>query len=76
MESWHNAQQNGAKSVVASLWSVEDESTKDLIVAFYKISKKGRLTGKIEALSQAQIELAGFEDLLQKNNSKRISGRE
>jgi CHAT domain-containing protein/Tfp pilus assembly protein PilF len=64
------AQQSGAKSVVASLWSVEDKSTKYLMVAFYRIMKERKVTGKIEALRQAQLELAGLEDLLQKNNTQ------
>jgi CHAT domain-containing protein len=62
------AQQSGAKSVIASLWPVADESTKDLMVAFYKNLKEGKVTSKIEALRQAQLKLAGLEDLLDKNN--------
>jgi CHAT domain-containing protein len=62
------AQQSGAKSVIASLWPVADESTKELMVNFYRIMKEGKLTSKIEALRQAQLELAGLEDLLNKNN--------
>ena len=58
------AQQSGAKSVIASLWPVADESTKELMVKFYRIMKKGKVTSKIEALRQAQLELAGLEDLL------------
>jgi CHAT domain-containing protein/Tfp pilus assembly protein PilF len=62
------AQQSGAKTVVASLWKVTDESTKDLMVNFYRILKQGKVTSKIQALRQAQLELAGFDDLLDKNN--------
>ena len=61
------AQQNGAKSVIASLWPVADESTKELMVDFYRVLKEGKVTSKIEALRQAQLELAGLEDLLGKN---------
>jgi CHAT domain-containing protein/Tfp pilus assembly protein PilF len=62
------AQQSGAKTVVASLWKVRDESTKDLMVNFYRILKEGKVTSKIEALRQAQLQLAGLDDLLGKNN--------
>jgi CHAT domain-containing protein len=62
------AQQSGAKSVIASLWPVADESTKELMVNFYRIMKEGKVTSKIEAMRQAQLELAGLEDLLNKNN--------
>ena len=64
------AQQSGAKSVIASLWPVADESTKELMVNFYRIMKEGNVTGKIEALRQAQLELAGLKDLLSKNKGQ------
>jgi CHAT domain-containing protein/Tfp pilus assembly protein PilF len=64
------AQQSGAKSVIASLWSVADESTKELMVNFYRILKEGKVTNKIEVLRQAQLELAGLVDLLSKNKSQ------
>ena len=62
------AQQSGAQCVVASLWKVRDKSTKDLMVNFYRLLKEGKITSKIEALRQAQLELAGLEDLLDKKN--------
>lgn len=43
----------GAKSVFTSLWSVSDESTKDLMLLFYKNIKKGM--DKSEALQAAKL---------------------
>ena len=62
------AQQSGAKSVIASLWPVADESTKNLMVYFYRNLTNGKTTSKIEALRQAQLELAGLDDLLTNNS--------
>ena len=62
------AQQSGAKSVIASLWPVADESTKELMVSFYRNLTNGKATSKIEALRQAQLELAGLDDLLTNNS--------
>jgi tetratricopeptide (TPR) repeat protein/CHAT domain-containing protein len=62
------AQQSGAQAVVASLWKVREKSTKELMVKFYQILKGGKVTSKIQALRQAQLELAGLDDLLDKNN--------
>jgi hypothetical protein len=45
----------GAPSVIATLWSVEDAATKDLMVAFYRYLDKGYTKG--EALRQAQIDV-------------------
>ncbi len=66
------AQQSGAKAVVASLWKVRDKSTKDLMVNFYRFIKGGKVTSKIEALRQAQLKLAGLEDLLAKNKRAHV----
>ncbi len=65
------AQRSGAKCVVASLWNVADNSTKDLMVAFYRNLKENRFTSKIEALRQAQLELAGLDDLMLPSPIKR-----
>jgi CHAT domain-containing protein len=61
------AQEKGAKSVVATLWPVADKSTMELMVKFYRILKEGKVTSKIEALRQAQLELSGLPDLLGKD---------
>jgi CHAT domain-containing protein len=62
-------QQSGAKTVVASPWKVRDQSTKELMVKFYRVLKEKKVTSKIQALRLAQLELAGLDDLLDKNNS-------
>ncbi|MDV3001592.1 MAG: hypothetical protein N5P05_003198 [Chroococcopsis gigantea SAG 12.99] len=50
------AVQAGVKSVLASLWSIPDESTSVLITEFYRnLNQKG--IGKAEALRQAQLSL-------------------
>ena len=48
------AQKAGAKSVLASLWSVNDGSTARLMHAFYE-NKIAKGLSKIEALRQAQL---------------------
>ncbi len=50
------AQRLGAGSVLASLWSVSDRSTAELMKAFYKNQQRGKYT-KAEALRQAQLDL-------------------
>ncbi len=57
------ALQVGVKSALATLWSVNDESTFDLISEFYTNLSKGM--SKAEALRQAQIRLI---------NAKKIPG--
>jgi CHAT domain-containing protein len=54
----------GTPSVVASLWSVDDSSTAQLMASFYRNLKT---MSKVEALRQAQLELIrgeGRSDLL------------
>lgn len=46
---------SGARSLLASYWSVDDAATADLMRAFYANLK---LLGKAEALRQAQLEVA------------------
>ena len=48
------AQKQGAKAVMATLWAVADDSTRDLMVNFYGLQDKNNLT-KAEAIRQAQL---------------------
>ena len=45
---------NGAQSLVSSLWSVNDETTKEIMVHFYKNLKKGY--SKSKSLQRAKLE--------------------
>jgi CHAT domain-containing protein len=45
----------GARTVMASLWSVRDQATSELMIRFYKYLRAGET--KDEALRQAQMEL-------------------
>lgn len=51
------AQQQGAKAVLASLWPVADESTKELMKVFYRVREARPGTSKAEALRLAQLAL-------------------
>ncbi len=50
------AVRSGARSTLATLWSVQDKSTADLIAEFYRLMSQNRAT-KAEALRQAQLSL-------------------
>lgn len=51
------AQRAGAKSIIATLWPVADESTAQLMQEFYRLRETQPGTPKIEALRQAQLGL-------------------
>jgi CHAT domain-containing protein/tetratricopeptide (TPR) repeat protein len=57
------AQRQGAKSILATLWRVEDSTTGKIMSEFYEKLSKSKLS-KAEALRQAQLKI-----LLQKNVS-------
>ena len=50
------AQRKGAKAVLATLWPVADESTANLMSAFYRLRETQSLN-KAEALRQAQLQM-------------------
>jgi CHAT domain-containing protein len=52
----------GARSTLATLWAVEDKSTAELMVQFYRELQKNKLN-KAKALQQAQINLLRNRDL-------------
>ena len=49
----------GSESQVISLWQVADDSTKDLMVAYYQkvLGQNGKKQGRSEALRQVQLEM-------------------
>lgn len=49
------AQKNGAKAVLATLWSVADNSTSELMQNFYKTREDNAKISKAEALRRAQL---------------------
>ncbi|MBD2776392.1 CHAT domain-containing protein [Iningainema tapete] len=60
----------GAKSVMASLWIVDDLSTSQLIQLFYKNLATGKMT-KSQALRQAQLSLLKGNHYTGENDAKR-----
>ena len=50
------AVRSGARSTLATLWSVQDQSTADLISEFYRTLNQPGVS-KVEALRQAQLSL-------------------
>lgn len=55
------AQRKGARAIMATLWPVDDESTRDLMVGFYGDYLRPEMN-KAEALRQAQLALLGEPD--------------
>ena len=51
------AQNQGAKTVLATLWAVADDSTRDLMIEFYRQLETDPKIGKSEALRKAQLKL-------------------
>jgi CHAT domain-containing protein len=51
------AQRQGAKAVIATLWPVADDSTRELMQTFYRLRETQRGMLKAEALRQAQLRL-------------------
>ena len=49
----------GSESQVMSLWKVDDNATKDLMIAYYQkvLGKQGKQEGRSEALRQTQLEM-------------------
>ena len=55
------AQRKGARAIMASLWSVDDQSTSRLMTEFYQKRQSNKLT-KVEALQKAQRSLLKDRD--------------
>ena len=51
------AVKSGARTAVASLWDIDDKSTSELFVAFYRNIKEKTDINRAEALRQAQLEI-------------------
>ena len=51
----------GARTVVASLWKVDDKATRALMVEFYK-NLWAKNLGKLEALREAQLSMLKYYD--------------
>jgi CHAT domain-containing protein len=51
---------SGARNVVASLWNVDDEPTREVSVAFHRELRRGR--GPVEALRSAQLQMLQSTD--------------
>ena len=69
------AMERGAKAVIATLWSVSDDSTSLLMQEFYKQHQKN--LPKVEALRQAQLTLlTGKTRLVEDDETNRSQRKE
>ena len=64
------AQKQGAKAVLATLWSVADDSTREWMVKFYEIHNRGNIS-KAEAMRQAQLAMMYGKYKATDGNTKR-----
>ncbi|MEB3220406.1 MAG: CHAT domain-containing protein [Nostocales cyanobacterium 94392] len=69
----HEFMVKGAKSVIASLWLVDDPSTAKLMQDFYKNLATGKMT-KSQALRQAQLSMLKGEKTRSGDDEKRAPG--
>jgi CHAT domain-containing protein len=73
------AQSQGAKAVIATLWAVDDPSTRDFMVKFYTLYGSARNINKAQALRQAQLALLKggnnqpVQQSLERKRSKKVS---
>ncbi len=63
------AQRKGARAIMASLWPVDDESTRYFMVEFYRDYLKPGVS-KAEAMRRAQLALLGAPDLAARTNAR------
>jgi len=57
----YNFEQTGSASVIASLWSVDDQSTAKLMIDLYTVLRDGS-SNKAEALHSAQLAMLSSEE--------------